>query len=481
MSNQMLFKEPYEVFIGLEIHVQLGTNSKVFCNCNNSFGSRPNENICPICLGYPGVLPALNAKAIEHSYVIAKALDCSFSKKVIFERKNYFYPDLPKNYQISQYENPLGKNGKFLTETNEKTHLVRIRQVHLEEDAGKMIHAGEVSLLDYNRTGTPLVEVVTEPDLHSPLAAEQFVEAFRRLVRYLRVSDGNMEEGSLRCDANVSVNYKGSGLGKKVEIKNLNSFKFVRNSLQFEIERQIITLKQGEIVKEETRLWNENRGCTEIMRLKESEDDYRYFPEPDLQSFVPDLDFLYSVENQMVELPLDRRNRFMTDYGLNREQAAFLTNESQTAQFFEDSVAEGADPDLVAKWMGSDIQRNLNQRRESLEVSFLSPKRLSELLELMTAGTINGKIAKKILDLVFKDDCDPKDLVEQNGYVQIVDEEALSNILTQVLEEHPPVKTQITNGIRKPIGFLIGQVMKATKGKADPKTLSSLVESLYKK
>ena len=217
----MTLKEPYEIFIGLEIHVQLGTNSKVFCNCNNYFGSRPNENICPICLGYPGVLPALNFQALEQSYILAKALECSFTEKVVFERKNYYYPDLPKNYQISQYENPLGKNGKFLTEINSTTQLVRIRQVHLEEDAGKMIHAGEVSLLDYNRTGTPLVEVVTEPDLHSPVAAEQFVEDFRRLVRYLRISDGNMEEGSLRADVNVSVRPKGQKeLGTRCEIKN---------------------------------------------------------------------------------------------------------------------------------------------------------------------------------------------------------------------------------------------------------------------
>ena len=262
----------WQAHIGLEIHVQLITASKVFCQCRNAFGDRPNENVCPVCLGYPGILPALNGEAVLKAYVLARSLGCELSPHTVFERKNYFYPDLPKNYQISQYGAPVGRAGSFCSEIDGRRETIGIREVHLEEDAGKMIHAGDVSLLDYNRTGTPLVEVVTRPDLTGAGAAEQFLEQFRRLVRYLRVCDGNMEQGSLRCDANVSVNRPGAGLGNKVEIKNLNSFKFVRNALAFEIKRQSEQLDRGEPVRVETRLWNENRDCTEPMRVKESED-----------------------------------------------------------------------------------------------------------------------------------------------------------------------------------------------------------------
>ena len=356
------------------------TASKVFCQCRNAFGDRPNENVCPVCLGYPGILPALNGEAVLKAYVLARSLGCELSPHTVFERKNYFYPDLPKNYQISQYGAPVGRAGSFCSEIDGRRETVGIREVHLEEDAGKMIHAGDVSLLDYNRTGTPLVEVVTQPDLTGAGQAEQFLEQFRRLVRYLKVCDGNMEQGSLRCDANVSVNRPGAGLGSKVEIKNLNSFKFVRNALAFEIKRQSAQLARGEQVAVETRLWNENRDCTEPMRVKESEDDYRYFPEPDLPPFRPEEAFLAAVEERLVELPLARRDRLAEQHALPPQQAAFLTAEPETAEFFEQTVAAGGDASQAARWLGADIRKHLNRRRETLAASHLTPARLAALL-----------------------------------------------------------------------------------------------------
>ena len=469
----------YQPHIGLEIHVQLITVSKVFCQCRNAFGDRPNENVCPVCLGYPGILPALNGAAVAKAYVLARSLECELSRRTVFERKNYFYPDLPKNYQISQYGAPVGRAGGFCAEIDGRPRRVGIREVHLEEDAGKMIHAGDVSLLDYNRTGTPLVEVVTQPDLSSAVAAEQFLEQFRRLVRYLGVCDGNMEQGSLRCDANVSVNRPGAGLGNKVEIKNLNSFKFVRNALAFEIGRQSAALARGERVAVETRLWNENRDCTEPMRVKESEDDYRYFPEPDLPPFRPDEAFFAAVEERLVELPLERRDRLQRQYALPPPQAAFLTAEPDTAEFFEQTVAAGGDASLAARWLGADIRKHLNQRRETLAASHLTPARLAALLQLLAAGEVSGKIAKQVLATVIAQDRDPQAIVAEDGLRQITDAGELQPILDRVLAEHPRVRQQIAAGERKPAGFLVGQVMRRTAGRAHPDQVNRLIEALY--
>ena len=469
----------WQAHIGLEIHVQLITASKVFCECRNAFGDRPNENVCPVCLGYPGILPALNGEAVLKAYVLARSLGCELSPHTVFERKNYFYPDLPKNYQISQYGAPVGRGGSFCSEIDGRRATVGIREVHLEEDAGKMIHAGDVSLLDYNRTGTPLVEVVTQPDLTDAGAAEQFLEQFRRLVRYLGVCDGNMEQGSLRCDANVSVNRPGAGLGNKVEIKNLNSFKFVRNALAFEITRQSEQLDRGEPVRVETRLWNENRDCTEPMRVKESEDDYRYFPEPDLPPFHPDEAFLAAVEERLVELPLARRDRLAEHYSLPARQAAFLTAEPETAEFFEQTVAAGGDASQAARWLGADIRKHLNRRRETLAASHLTPARLAALLELLAAGTVSGKIAKQVLETVLEQDRDPQAIVAEDGLRQVTDAAALQPVLDRVLADNPRVGEQIAAGDRKPVGFLVGQVMRHTGGRAQPDQVHGLIEALY--
>ena len=469
----------WQAYIGLEVHVQLITASKVFCQCRNAFGDQPNENVCPVCLGYPGVLPALNGEAVLQAYVLARSLGCELSSHTVFERKNYFYPDLPKNYQISQYGAPVGRAGNFCSEIDGRRETVGIREVHLEEDAGKMIHAGDVSLLDYNRTGTPLVEVVTQPDLAGADEAEQFLEQFRRLVRYLKVCDGNMEQGSLRCDANVSVNRPGAGLGSKVEIKNLNSFKFVRNALAFEIERQSAQLARGEQVAVETRLWNENRDCTEPMRVKESEDDYRYFPEPDLPPFRPDEAFFAAVEERLVELPLARRDRLAEQYALPAQQAAFLAAEPETAEFFEQTVAAGGNASQAARWLGADIRKHLNRRRETLAASHLTPTRLAALLELLAADTVSGKIAKQVLATVIEQDRDPRAIVAEDGLRQVTAAAELQPVLDRVLADHPRVGDQIAAGDRKPVGFLVGQVMRHTAGRAHPVQVHGLIDALY--
>ncbi|MFN2310477.1 MAG: Asp-tRNA(Asn)/Glu-tRNA(Gln) amidotransferase subunit GatB [Spirochaetia bacterium] len=467
----------YQSFIGLEIHIQLATQTKIFCGCKAAFGDEPNSNICPVCMGYPGVLPVLNQEAMRMAYVVARTLNCTLSSRSVFERKNYFYPDLPKNYQISQYEHPLGRDGYIDIEFHKKKRRVRIHEVHLEEDAGKMIHAGDMSLLDYNRAGTPLLEIVTEPDLEVGEEAEVLLQQFRRMVRYLGVCDGNMEEGSMRCDANVSVNLSGGGLGDKVEIKNLNSSRFVRKALNFEISRQEDILERGGTVVQETRLWNENRDVSEAMRTKESAHDYRYFPEPDLPPFITDEAFLLDIEKGLVELPVDRRTRFIEEYGLSELQAEFLIDERSTADFFEETIKLGADPQSAASWLASDVKKLLNRRSESIDTSVLTPERFAELLRLLDEGRIHGKIAKQVLEEVFASDASPAAIIKTKGWEQITDPAELSEYINKVLDSHPNAVEQVRSGDAKPVGFLVGQVMKATSGRAEPQLLQELISA----
>ncbi len=459
----------YRSYVGLEIHIQLLTRTKVFCGCRAAFGDEPNTNICPVCAGYPGALPALNAEAIRLSYVVARALNCTISPACAFERKNYFYPDLPKNYQISQFAAPLARDGYIDLEFRKRRKRIHIRECHLEEDAGKMIHAGDQSLLDFNRAGTPLLEIVTGPDLEIGEEAEHLLQGFRRLVRYLRVCDGNMEEGSLRCDANVSVNVDGGGLGTKVEIKNMNSFRFVRKALNYEIERQQDILERGGTVVQETRLWNENRDVSEPMRVKESANDYRYFPDPDLPPFTTDDAFLASVETALVELPADRVARFVSQYRLSYTQAEFLCDERDTADYFESAVRAGANPTDAAIWLMGDVQRLLNRTGSSLIRSFLTPERLGQLLRLLESGRIHGKLAKQTLETVFSDDKDPEQIIAERGWEQITDPGAIGRIVDGVLAQQAPAVAQIRSGDNRPHGYLVGQVMRATSGRADPR------------
>jgi aspartyl-tRNA(Asn)/glutamyl-tRNA(Gln) amidotransferase subunit B len=427
-------------------------------------------------MGYPGVLPALNANAISMGYLVARALNCTLSASTMFERKNYFYPDLPKNYQISQFRSPLGTDGWVEIELRKRRKRVRIREVHLEEDAGKMIHAGEITLLDFNRAGTPLLEIVTQPDLEVGEEAEVFLHQLRRLVRYLGVCDGNMEEGSLRCDANVSVNLEGRGLGSKVEVKNLNSFKFVRKAISYEIERQTEILERGGGVTTETRLWNENRDVTESMRIKESSSDYRYFPEPDLPPFAPDKAFLRHVEDSLVELPEARIRRLIDSFDLSEEQADFLCDEKSTADYYEETVRRGADPRSAALWLASDVKKHLNRAGVTLSESPLTPARFAELLSLLAAKRIHGKIAKSVLDSVFAEDKDPLAIIREKGWEQITDPAVLGGYLEKVLQANAAAVAAIKAGDHRPTTFLIGEMMRETSGRADPALVQALVK-----
>ena len=469
----------YQSFIGLEIHIQLLTETKVFCGCRANFGDEPNTNVCPVCMGYPGVLPALNEEAIRKAYLVARALHCTLSPATSFARKNYYYPDLPKNYQISQFASPVGTNGYVDLEFHRKKKRIGIHEVHLEEDAGKMIHAGDMSLLDYNRAGTPLLEIVTEPELEIGEEAELFLQNFRRMVRYLGVCDGNMEEGSMRCDANVSVNVRGQGLGRKVEIKNMNSSRFVRKALTFEIDRHQDILERGGTVLQETRLWNENRDLTETMRTKEEANDYRYFPEPDLPPFKPSEEFLAAIEEALVELPEERRARMLQSYSLSEAQVDFLTEEKERADYFEETVGLGVDPTQVAVWLGGDVKKMLNRRGIELSESPLTPKRLADLLKLLDSGRIHGKIAKQVLEAVFDSEKDPEAIIKEQGWEQITDPAEIEQILEEIIRKNPQVVADIEGGDTKPMGFLVGQVMQATSGRAEPRTVQAALKKRF--
>jgi len=404
-------------------------------------------------------------------YAVAKALNCTLAPSCVFERKNYFYPDLPKNYQISQFSLPLGTDGFIEIDVQGKKKSVRIHECHLEEDAGKMIHAGDMSLLDYNRTGIPLLEIVTEPDMEFGEEAEALLHELRRLVRGMKVCDGNMDEGSMKSDANVSINLPGKGLGRKVEVKNLNSSRFVRKALTYEIERQAEVLDKGGIINQETRLWNENRDQTEVMRSKENANDYRYFPEPDLPPFCATPEFLKSLDLLQIELPIARRERFVNDFGISAAQADFLCEEKPVADYFENVVKSGIDPVVAASWMGSDVQKQLNRTGIHIHQSPLSQKRFSSLLSALAKGTINGKIAKQVLDLVFEEDKDPEAIIKERGLEQMNDPSALAATIDQVLAANAKAVAEIKSGDTKPVGFLVGQIMKATSGRADPKAI----------
>lgn len=465
----------YQSFIGLEIHIQLQTRTKIFCGCRAAYGDEPNTNVCPVCMGYPGVLPALNGYAMELSYLVAEALHCQPSQVCSFDRKNYFYPDLPKNYQISQFASPVGTNGFIEYEHNNELKKARIKECHLEEDAGKMIHAGDMSLLDFNRTGTPLLEIVTEPDLTTGEEAEALLHQLRRTVRYLGVCDGNMDEGSMRCDANVSINLVGKGLGSKVEVKNLNSSKFVRKALNYEIGRQETVLTDGGQVAVETRLWNENRDVTEPMRSKEAANDYRYFPEPDLPPFRADEAFLQRVSQHMIELPLARRNRFISEYALSRVHADTISEEKSSADFFEAAVKLGASAQQTASWFVSEIKKQLNQRAIDISEAKLKPEHITDILARIEAGEISGKIAKTVLSAVFDGEGAPAEIIAKRGLQQITDPDQLIPVINDVLAAHPQAVQEIADGGKKQIGFVVGQVMKKTGGKADPELLHRLI------
>jgi aspartyl-tRNA(Asn)/glutamyl-tRNA(Gln) amidotransferase subunit B len=487
----------YQSFIGLEVHIHLLTRTKVFCGCRSAFGDEPNTNVCPVCMGYPGVLPSLNIEAMRMGCTVARALNCRIPEKTWFERKQYFYPDMPKNYQISQFASPLGQEGYVDLEGGRIARRVRIKECHLEEDAGKMIHTGTASLLDYNRAGVSLLEIVTEPDMETGEEAELFIQQLRRVVRYLGVCDGNMEEGSLRADANVSINLPGRGLGKKVEIKNLNSSRFVRLALNYEIQRQGELLDAGKTVVQETRLWNENRDQTEAMRQKENAQDYRYFPEPDLPVFSPDGEFLASVERSLVELPLPRSRRYERDFGLSREQAELVCEEKEGADYFEEALKltapRGLDPKKaagkIANWLLQDLRHILNRKGLGLagigSLNF-GPARLASLVDLEESGLIPVKIAKRTLEAAIAEDKDPRAIVRERDWELLSDPAQIAEAVKAVeaLEGEALAEARKAgaggNSRRRGTlaAYLVGKVLEKTGGRADPRIAGAQIAAL---
>lgn len=469
----------YEVVIGLEVHAELLTDSKIFCSCTTEFGGAPNTHCCPVCLGLPGVLPVANKKAVELAVKAALALNCEIAGYSKFDRKNYFYPDLPKAYQISQYDLPLAVNGYVDIETEEGVKRIGIKRVHMEEDAGKLVHgeAGDYSLVDYNRTGVPLIEIVSEPDIRSSEEARLYLNKLKSILQYTEVSDCKMQEGSLRCDANISLRPKGSGeFGTKTELKNMNSFKAVQKALDYEIERQRKVLERGESVIQETRRWDESRGITVSMRSKEEAHDYRYFPEPDLPPVVIDREFVERIRASIPELSHERKRRYIDEYGLPEYDAGVLTDSKKLSDFFEECVRKYPNAKVVSNWIMGELLGALNAEDKEIEDTPLTPDHLVEMFTLMDKGTISGKIAKTVFKEMFETGKKPAKIVEEKGLVQISDEGELEKIIDKVIQENPQSVEDYRNGKEKALGFLVGQVMKHTKGKANPQLVNKLLK-----
>ena len=471
----------YEAVIGLEIHAQLLTRTKIFCGCSASFGAPPNTHVCPVCLGLPGALPVLNRRAVDFAIRAALALDCTVHETSIFARKNYFYPDLPKGYQISQYEQPLATRGHVEIATKDGGRRIGITRIHLEEDAGKSLHEGfpdsaRKTYVDFNRSGVPLVEIVTEPDLRSASDAAIFFSTLRSTLVWLGVNDGNMEEGSLRCDANVSVRPQGvEKFGTKTEVKNLNSFRFLQKALEYEIERQIALVSAGGTVVQETRLWQSADSVTVSMRSKEEAHDYRYFPEPDLPPLVVDAARIEDIRRSMPELPAARRQRFAQQYALTAYDAAQLTESSAVADYFETMVRAGANPKLAGNWIMGELARVLNERGASIDEAPISAERLANLVVLVEKGAISGATAKGVFEKMLATGQSADEIVAAEGLTQISDEAELLRLIEDVLSRHADAVAQYRAGKTATFGFLVGQVMKAAGGKANPKRVNELL------
>lgn len=466
----------YEAVIGLEVHAQLKTASKMFCACSTRFGAEPNTQTCPICWGMPGVLPVVNKRAVEFAVKMALAVNCKINPRSIFARKNYFYPDLPKNYQISQYEEPLAEHGWIEIESDGTKKRIGITRIHMEEDAGKLVHSESGrSFVDFNRCGVPLIEIVSEPDMRKPSEASAYLKALRDILVYLDICDGNMEEGSFRCDANVSVRPAGEKkLGVKVELKNMNSFRFVEKALEYEIMRQTDVLSAGGIIVQETRLWDSEKEITYSMRTKEEAHDYRYFPEPDLLPIVLDEDWIEDLKHSLPELPDAKRRKFVERYGLPQYDAAVLTADKFIAEFFEEAVKIHNNPKAISNWIMGEVLREMKASEAGGgERRFpITPAHIAELVKLIDEGKITGKIAKTVFSEVWTTGKYPAAVVEEKGLKPVGDVEAF---VDKVLSEHPREVENYLKGKKSLIGFFVGQVMKATGGRADPKALNELI------
>ncbi|UCD33309.1 MAG: Asp-tRNA(Asn)/Glu-tRNA(Gln) amidotransferase subunit GatB [Desulfobacterales bacterium] len=472
-----------EPIIGLEVHAQLKTKTKIFCSCSTSFGAPPNTHTCPVCLGMPGVLPVLNKKVVEYTLRMAVATHCSIDKESRFARKNYFYPDLPKGYQISQYELPIARNGHIEIELNGKKKRIGITRIHMEEDAGKLGHDPHrpLSIIDFNRTGVPLIEIVSEPDIRSPEEAGAYLRQLRLILRYIDISDGNMEEGSFRCDANISLRIKGSDtFGIRTELKNLNSFKHVERALYFEISRQRDILLDGGEVVQETRLWDPDKNRSTSMRGKEDAHDYRYFPDPDLLPLVIDDNWVDAIKHTIPELPNDKKERFISEYNLSFDDASFLTSSRELADYFEACATQFPNPKPISNWITGPLMGLLNAQGQPITESPIAPGDLAELLKLMDKKVISGKIAKTVFDEMAQTGKPPKTIVKEKGWVQVTDETAIKQVVVKVLENHPKEVNDYKNGKTKLLGFFVGQVMKETHGKANPKVVNDILKEILR-
>jgi aspartyl-tRNA(Asn)/glutamyl-tRNA(Gln) amidotransferase subunit B len=473
----------YQVVIGLEVHTQLTTNTKIFCGCSTKFGAQPNSQTCPVCLGFPGALPVLNRKVVEYAIKAGLATNCSITPRSVFARKNYFYPDLPKGYQISQFDLPICLNGHLdIDVEGVGRKRIGITRIHMEEDAGKLVHAdvsglGDDSCVDLNRACTPLLEVVSEPDMRSPDEAIAYLKKLHQIVVYLGICDGNLEEGSFRCDANVSLMPKGSNVfGTRAELKNINSFRFIKQAIEYEIERQAEILDDGGRVIQETRLFDPNTGTTRSMRGKEEAHDYRYFPDPDLVPVIIEPAWIDEVRATLPELPEAKRSRFISELGLPEYDAEVLAATRELAQYFEDTVALFGQPKMVSNWVMGEVTRALNEDgNRSITDSPVTPALLAELLRLIDKGTISGKIAKTVFDEMYKTGKEPAVIVQEKGLVQVSDSGAIEGMIDEVLQKNGSQVDEYRNGKETLFGFFVGQVMRASKGKANPAMVNELL------
>ncbi len=470
-------REDYEVIIGLEVHAELSTKTKIFCSCPTKFGALPNTQTCPICMAMPGTLPVLNEKVVEYAVKAGLATNCEISRDSKNDRKNYFYPDLPKAYQISQFDKPLCEHGYVEIEENNETKKIRLTRIHIEEDAGKLNHDefGGGSLVDLNRAGVPLIEIVSEPDMRSSKEAELYLRKLKSILEYIEVSDCKMQEGSLRADVNVSVRKKGdTKLGTRTEMKNMNSFRSITRAIEYEVDRQIDVIEDGGVIDQETLRWDEVSGKTFSMRDKEDAQDYRYFPEPDLVAIKLSEEYIQNIKDSLPELPESRKQRYLQEYKLSEKDANLITSSKYLSDLFEKTIEVCNNPKAVNNWIISDISRILNETEmEPIEIPFDS-NQLGKLIILIDKGTISSSIAKKVLEELFENPRDPEEIIKEKGWIQISDEGEIKNVVLKVLEANPQSIADYKGGKDKALGFLVGQAMKETKGKANPQMLNKM-------
>jgi len=471
----------FETVIGLEVHVQLLTDTKIFCGCSTKFGGAPNSHTCPVCLGLPGVLPVLNKKVVEFAMKMSLATNCEINKSCSFARKNYFYPDLPKGYQISQFAYPLSEHGYVFLDVDGEQKKIGLTRIHMEEDAGKLMHDehNPVSYVDLNRAGVPLIEIVSEPDMRSPAEAADYLKRLHEILVYLEICDGNMEEGSFRCDANVSIRPIGQKeFGTRAELKNMNSFRNVQRALEYEIKRQQYLVENGEKVVQETRLWDDASGTSISMRSKEEAHDYRYFPDPDLVPIMVDDAWVEKIRKELPELPLAKRERFLKDYLIPEYDAGVLTADKALAQYYEDVVKLCDKPKQASNWVMGDVLRFLNEDKLDIRKCPITAGSLADMIKLIEAGTISGKMAKDIISDMYKTGLPPQKIIEEKGLVQITDEGELGKTITAIIDANPAQLADYRGGKEKLFGFFVGQVMKVTQGKANPQLVNDMLKKM---